>query len=211
MKTNVLFNRLEWYMSFAKAYTDFHNCIWLHETSYRVSKEVRRQMEQKEREIERRTKNENTKEVPMKLTNGSYEGSFKPVKLNFNLRELSAFLNDRVGIFLDRLATVGAPPPDFQNPFPDPVKDNAARNATFEIVRACERIMALVLGPVEWGMYQNMAFVDPACISVMLQLGIPEKVAPGPEPTSLHELMRLTGASKDVLSGYMNGFQCCVL
>jgi hypothetical protein len=117
-----------------------------------------------------------------------------------DLEKLSTFLGGRIDMYLSRLLAIGAPKPSLAEPFPDPVKDDDAQNAKVEIVRACERIMALVLGPMEWGMMNNMSFVDPACVSSMLELKIPELIAPGPQPTTLDQLVKVTGASKDILS-----------
>jgi len=116
-----------------------------------------------------------------------------------DLSALTNLISSSVKTYLTRLEAVGAPPPNLQDPFPEPVKDEAAQLAKFDILRACEKVMALVQGPVEWLMFQNMAFVDPACVGIAVELGIPEAVAPGPEPTSLEQLVEVTGASKDVL------------
>ncbi|KAF4635649.1 hypothetical protein G7Y89_g2449 [Cudoniella acicularis] len=120
-----------------------------------------------------------------------------------DLRQLVSFLGERVETYLSRVEAIGASPPNLTEPFPDPIKDDEALTAKLEILRACERTMALVLGPVEWMMFQCMAFVDPACISAMMELGIHEAIAPGSNPTSLSELVEKTGASKDVLMRIM--------
>jgi sterigmatocystin 8-O-methyltransferase len=120
-----------------------------------------------------------------------------------SLQELSSNLNSTISRFSERLAKVGAPQPTLTEPFPERILDDEAQNAKIEILKTCERIMATVAGPVEWGMYQNMGFVEPACVSVILELGIPELVGNGevsPQPTSLDELVEATGASKDILS-----------
>ena len=119
------------------------------------------------------------------------------------LQDLSTQLNKSISGYLERLVAVGAPEPNLTEPFPERVLDDEAQMAKHEILRTCERIMAMVSGPVEWGMYQNMGFVEPACMSAILELGIPELVGNGEvsdKPTSLDELVEATGASKDILS-----------
>jgi sterigmatocystin 8-O-methyltransferase len=122
-----------------------------------------------------------------------------------DLRGLSIHLDAQINTYLDRVSAVGAPSPSLKEPFPGPIKDDAAQQAKVDIIRACERIMALVLGPMEWGMMQNMSFVDPACVSAMVEMGIPELIPSGPEPTSLEELVKRTGAAKDILSRSSRG------
>ncbi|KAH8585512.1 putative O-methyltransferase [Bisporella sp. PMI_857] len=137
------------------------------------------------------------------ISNGSLNGNSRQFPDGDNLRGLVSFLNDRVETYLGQLEAIGAPPPTLKEPFPDRINDDLAQITKLEIVRACERTMALVLGPMEWFMFQNMSFVDPACVSVMLELGIPEAIEPGINPTSLDDLVKKTGASKDVLMRIM--------
>lgn len=59
--------------------------------------------------------------------------------------------------------------------------------------------MALVQGPVQWLMFQNMAFVDPVCIGLAIELGILEIVTPGMEPTDLETIVQATEAGKEVV------------
>ena len=124
-----------------------------------------------------------------------------------DMRQIVRFLGERVERYLNRVEAIGAPPPNLTEPFPDPIKDDGALMAKLEIMRACERIMALVLGPVEWMMFQCMTFVDPACVAAMIELGIHEAITPGPEPTSLDELVQKTGASKDILRKFSGTFK----
>jgi sterigmatocystin 8-O-methyltransferase len=133
-------------------------------------------------------------------SNGTLNGNSRHFPNDDNLRELVRFLDERIETYLSQVEAIGALPPTLGEPFPDPIKDDQVQAAKFEILRACEKTMALVLGPVEWMMFQCMSFVDPACISAMIELGIHEAIAPGPEPTSLDELVKKTGASEDVLS-----------
>ncbi|KAF2195912.1 putative O-methyltransferase [Zopfia rhizophila CBS 207.26] len=129
--------------------------------------------------------------------------SGSPCPRSEDLRSLTLRLAARVDTYVERTEALDAPLPSFNEPFPDPVKDDAAQNAKIDIVRTCEKIMAHALGPMEWGMYQNMAFVDVACMGAMLELGIPEMVAPGLEPTALDEIVGKTKADKDVLKRIM--------
>ena len=122
-----------------------------------------------------------------------------PTTTTDDLRKLSGMISKGVDAYLERLRVIGAPAPNLQDPFPDPIMDEAAQVAKLELVRVCERVMALVQGPMQWLVFQNMAFIDPACVGVVVDLGIPEFIAPGPEPTSLDQLVEATGASKDVL------------
>lgn len=116
-----------------------------------------------------------------------------------DLRALSNVISKATDVYLERLEAIGSPSPNLQEPFPQPIKDEAAQAARIELLRACEKVMALTLGPVRWLMFQNMSFVDPACIGIAAELGIPEAISPGPGPTSLDQLAATTGASKDVL------------
>lgn len=59
--------------------------------------------------------------------------------------------------------------------------------------------MAVVHGPVEWGLHQNMAFVDVAFVGIALELNLYEHIALGEEPTPLDELVERTGASRDII------------
>ena len=116
-----------------------------------------------------------------------------------DLNVLSTIVSEGIKTYLDRLQQTGYPAPTLEDPIPEIIKDAAAQDAKLEIMRACERIMALVQGPVEWFMFQNMAFTEPACVAIAIDLGIPEHVAPGPEPTSCSQLAELTGASPELI------------
>ena len=116
-----------------------------------------------------------------------------------DLNVLSSIVSEGVKTYLDRLQDTGYPKPTLEDPVPEIVKDAEAHNAKLDILRACERIMALVQGPVEWFMFQNMAFMEPACVAIAIDLGIPEHVAPGPEPTSLGHLADLTRAAPELI------------
>ena len=59
--------------------------------------------------------------------------------------------------------------------------------------------MALVQGGVQWLMFQNMAFVDPACIGAAIDLGIPDIIKVGDEATGIEEIVEATGADKEVI------------
>jgi sterigmatocystin 8-O-methyltransferase len=122
-----------------------------------------------------------------------------PVTRTEDLTVLSEVISKNVQTYLARLQERGYPLPNLQNPIPEPVKDTAAQDAKLEILRACEKLMALVQGPVEWFMFQNMAFTEPACVGLVMEMGIHEHIAPGPEPTSLDELVESTGASRDLI------------
>lgn len=116
-----------------------------------------------------------------------------------DLNVLSSIVSEGVKTYLDRLQQTGYPKPTLEDPIPEIVKDTEAHNAKLEILRACERIMALVQGPVEWFMFQNMAFMEPSCVAIAIDLGIPEHIAPGPEPTSLAQLVEITGAASELI------------
>ncbi len=116
-----------------------------------------------------------------------------------DLNVLSGIVSGGVRTYLDRLQQTAYPLPTLEDPIPEIVKDTAAQDAKLEIMRACERIIALVQGPVEWFMFQNMAFHESACVAVAIDLNIPEHVAPGPTPTSLSQLVELTGASSELI------------
>lgn len=59
--------------------------------------------------------------------------------------------------------------------------------------------MALIQGPVQWFMFQNIAFHEPACVAIVIDLNVPEDVAPGPIPTSLDQLAEVTGDSSELI------------
>lgn len=135
----------------------------------------------------------------MKPTAMSTEQTPKPTRTN-DLYELAVHISSTVETFIGRLDTIGAERPNLDNPFPEIIQDEGAQLARLKILRLCERLMALVQGPVQWLMFQNMAFLDPACVGAVLDMGIHEIIAPGPEPTTLDQIVEATGASKDILS-----------
>ena len=126
-----------------------------------------------------------------------YEGL--PRTRSEDLNVLSGIVSEGVKTYLDRLQHTGYPLPTLEDPIPEIVKDTAAQDAKLEIMRACEKMIALVQGPVEWFMFQNMAFHESACVAIAIDLNIPEHVAPGPIPTSLSQLVELTGASSELI------------
>src|SRR5438034_1097734 len=103
---------------------------------------------------------------------------FRPTSID-DLRTLSNVISKTIDVYLERLEAIGAPTPNLQEPFPQLIKDGAAQLARIELLRACEKVMALILGPVKWLMFQNMSFVDPACMGIAVELGIPEAISPG--------------------------------
>lgn len=111
---------------------------------------------------------------------------------------LTRTIASSVETYLTRLAALDKTP-DFTSPFPEIIQDETAQKAKLDILRSCERLMALVQGPVQWLMFQNMAFVDPACIGLAIELGIHEIVAPGDEPTGLDRIVEETGAGREVI------------
>jgi sterigmatocystin 8-O-methyltransferase len=117
-----------------------------------------------------------------------------------DLYELAVNISSTVEAFVGRLDAIGAERPNLDNPFPEIIQDEGAQLARLKILRLCERLMALVQGPVQWLMFQNMAFLDAACVGAILDMGIHDIIAPGPEPTSLDQIVEATGASKDILS-----------
>ncbi|RHZ57240.1 O-methyltransferase xanE [Aspergillus thermomutatus] len=132
----------------------------------------------------------------------STEQEHKSTRTN-DLYELSVNISSAVETFVGRLDTIGAQRPNLDDPFPEIIQDEGAQLARLKILRLCERLMALVQGPVQWLMFQNMAFLDPACLGAVLDMGIHEIIAPGPEPTSLDQIVEATGASKDILKRIM--------
>ncbi|KAB8542087.1 hypothetical protein FH972_025550 [Carpinus fangiana] len=116
-----------------------------------------------------------------------------------DLEELSGMISAAAKRFTQRLEALDLPLPDLKNPFPDPIADAAAQEAKVKIVQACERMMALVLGPTEWFMYQNMSFVDPACVATAQRMGLFEHITVGDDPTSLADLAEKTGADVDII------------
>jgi sterigmatocystin 8-O-methyltransferase len=112
----------------------------------------------------------------------------------------SRIISESVQTYQDRLTKTGLPQPDLQSPFPELVKGTSAENAKFEIIRACEKLMVLVEGPVGWFMHQNMGFDEPVCVSIALELNLFEHLTPCEEPTSLDQLVERTGgASRDII------------
>jgi sterigmatocystin 8-O-methyltransferase len=109
---------------------------------------------------------------------------------------LSTAVTQAVNEFVERLKTIGEPLPNYST---RPIKDEQAQLAKYEVLRSCEKLMAAVQGPAEWIMFQNMSFIDPACIGIMVELDIPEAISPAGKPTTLDQLVKITGASKDVL------------
>ncbi|KAI9767101.1 MAG: hypothetical protein M1840_005890 [Geoglossum simile] len=126
-----------------------------------------------------------------------------PVTHTEDLTVLSEVISKNVHTYLARIQERGYPLPNLRDAILEPVKDLAAQDAKLEILRACEKLMALVQGPVEWLMFQNMAFSDPACVGLVMEMGIHEHIAPGPEPTTLDELVESTGASRDLIERVM--------
>ncbi|EAW14841.1 O-methyltransferase xanE [Aspergillus clavatus NRRL 1] len=139
----------------------------------------------------------------MKLNNTESEVDGHQRKQTDNLYELSVNISSAVETYLGRLDAVGAERPTLDDPFPELIHDEGAQLARLRILRLCERLMALVQGPVQWLMFQTMSFIDPACVGAILDMGIHEIIAPGPEPTSLDEIVEATGASKDILKRVM--------
>ena len=113
-----------------------------------------------------------------------------------DLKALSDVLTKTVNAFVERLWTIGEPLP---NQSTRPLKDEQAQLAKFDILRNCEKLMATIQGPAEWIMFQNMSFIGPACIGIAVELNVAESIPPAGQPTSLDQLVKATGASKDVL------------
>lgn len=113
-------------------------------------------------------------------------------------KALASRITSSVETYLTRFSTLNKTP-DFTAPFPETIHDETVQQAKLDILRNCERLMALVQGPVQWLMFQNMAFVDPVCIGLAIELGILEIVTPGTEPTDLETIVQATGAGKEVV------------
>jgi hypothetical protein len=86
-----------------------------------------------------------------------------------DLSVLSRIISDSVQTHQNRLTDIGLPQRDLQTSFPEIVKDNAAQNAKFEILRACGKAVAIVQGPVEWMMHQNMALLSRLALALRLR------------------------------------------
>lgn len=111
----------------------------------------------------------------------------------------SRIISDSVQTHQNRLTDIGLPQRDLQTSFPEIVKDNAAQNAKFEILRACEKAVAIVQGPVEWMMHQNMALLSRLALALRLRWAWDEHIASGEDSTSLDELVERTGVSRDII------------
>lgn len=122
-------------------------------------------------------------------------------KMTPSLETLTTSLVTHTQTYLSRLQTLSHDPPNLTNPSPALIHDEAAQLSKHQILRTCETIMALVQGPVQWLMFQNMAFVDPACIGLAIELGISEIVKLGSaEPTSLDTIVEGCGCAREVVS-----------
>jgi sterigmatocystin 8-O-methyltransferase len=82
---------------------------------------------------------------------------------------VSRIISDSVQIHQNRLTDIGLPQRDLQTPFTEIVKDNAAQNAKIEILKGCEKVVAIVQGPVEWMMRQNMALLSRLALALRLR------------------------------------------
>ena len=115
------------------------------------------------------------------------------------LQQLASTISKSATSYAERLTELELEQPDMENPFPPIIIDAKIQEDKFKILRSCERLMALVLGPTEWLMHQNMSFIDPACIGTALRMGLFDLIEDGEEATSLDQLSVVTGASKDLL------------
>ena len=115
------------------------------------------------------------------------------------LQQLANTISKLATSYAERLTELGQEQPDMENPFPPIITDAKIQEDKLKILLSCERLMALVLGPMEWLMHQNMSFIDPACIGTALRMGLFDFIADNGEATSLDQLSVVTGASKDLL------------
>ena len=116
-----------------------------------------------------------------------------------SLQRLADTISKAATGFSKRMTELGHDQPDMENPFPPIVTDATIQEHKFKILQTCERLMALVLGPTEWLMHQNMSFIDPACVGTALRMGLFDLIEDSDEGTSLDRLSDVTGASKDLI------------
>lgn len=116
-----------------------------------------------------------------------------------DMRELGRIISEATEIFSKRLGSIEHSEPNMSDPFPPPLVDAAAQAAKLDIIRACDKLMALVTDPVLWLMHQNMSFIYPASVSTALRLRLFDHVDPGETPTSLATIAERSGADMDLI------------
>ena len=132
----------------------------------------------------------------------SWQTQPTPDSPSTTLKALTTTITKDTNAYLTRLEDLNQEL-DISDPFPPIIQDATAQEAKLSILRSCEKLMALIQGPVQWLMFQNMAFIDPACIGTAIALGIHEIVSDRPdEATGIDEIVEATGASKEVIRMY---------
>lgn len=85
-----------------------------------------------------------------------------------NIQQLANKTFKSATTYAERLTELSYEQPNMENLFPPIITDAKIRVNKFHILQLCERLRKLFLGPMEWLMHQNMAFIDPSCIGTAL-------------------------------------------
>lgn len=115
-----------------------------------------------------------------------------------DLIALSSILSSNVNTYLQSLSAVTAPPPTLKPAPPLFLKDEAGLQARSEIIRACEKIIALVQAPFESMAILALAWHETSALRVALEMKLHEHIPLGGD-ISLDELANKVGGSKDLI------------
>ena len=118
-----------------------------------------------------------------------------------DLTALSRIVDSELRKYLGSLKASGQNPPSLRAEEPQGiVLDSATEGSKRDIIRACEKIIALVHTPFERVFIETAGYVYSTVSSVVVELKLPHLISSDPKkPTHLDELAEAAGASPELL------------
>ena len=118
-----------------------------------------------------------------------------------DLTSLSKIVDSELGKYLGSLKSRGQPLPSLRNEEPQGIiLDTIAEASKRDIIRACEKIIAIVHTPFERLFIETAGYVYSAVSSVVVELKLPHLISSSAErPTKLADLAKSAGASAELI------------
>jgi hypothetical protein len=119
-----------------------------------------------------------------------------------DLSTLSKLISSNIDTYLSRLSAHSLQPPTLSPAPPLQLDDKPLADARTEIIKACERIIALVTPPVESLLLLGLQFHETTALKIAHDLNIAAAIPLDGTDVGLDELAELTGGSKEVIGRF---------